>query len=201
MNKLIGRIRDDAPLLVAAFEEEARHLETDLPVLITGLGKVNAAMALTRALMAATEEPSMILNIGTAGALRDGVTGLHVVRRVIQHDLNTELLRSLTDQTFGGPLDLAEPDGVVLATGDSFIADDTSRTRLAARADLVDMEGYALVSAANELGVPIRLVKYVSDNANQEATKTWRHAVNYAAKQLASWVHANVPVPANNMQR
>ena len=30
----------------------------------------------------------MILNVGTAGALRDGLTGLHVVRRVIQHDLD-----------------------------------------------------------------------------------------------------------------
>ena len=195
MNKLIGRIRDGVPLIVAAFEEEARFLDNDLPVLITGLGKVNAALSLTRALTTAAEEPSVILNVGTAGALRDGLTGLHVVRRVIQHDLDTDLLRSLTDQTFGAPLDLAEPDGVVLATGDAFIADDATRTRLAARADLVDMEGYALVTVADELGIPIRLVKYVSDNADEESTGTWRHAVNYAARQLASWVRTNAQSP------
>jgi adenosylhomocysteine nucleosidase len=195
VNKLIGRIRDDVPLLVVAFEEEARYLGTDLPVLITGLGKVNAAMALTRALTAATEEPSTILNVGTAGALRDGLTGLHVVRRVIQHDLDGDLLRSLTDQTFGPPLDLAEPTGVILATGDTFVAEVATRARLATRADLVDMEGYALVAVADELGIPIRMVKYVSDSADEQATRTWRHAVDYAAKQLASWVHSNVASP------
>lgn len=39
-------ISPDLPLLVVALEEEATHLHiTELPVLVTGAGKVNAAVA------------------------------------------------------------------------------------------------------------------------------------------------------------
>src|SRR6476661_8169716 len=41
------------PLVVVALEEEAAHLDTDLPILITGAGKVNAALAVMRRLGAA----------------------------------------------------------------------------------------------------------------------------------------------------
>jgi adenosylhomocysteine nucleosidase len=36
MTYLIGQIKDDTPLLVVAFEDEAKYLGTELPILITG---------------------------------------------------------------------------------------------------------------------------------------------------------------------
>lgn len=48
--ELLGKITTDRPLLVLAVKEEAQFLETDLPVLLTGMGKVNAATALGIAL-------------------------------------------------------------------------------------------------------------------------------------------------------
>ena len=192
MTHLIGQIKDNMPLLVVAFEEEAQYLGTDHPILITGLGKVNAATGLTQALAGAAARPSLIVNVGTAGGLRDDQGGLHVVSEVIQHDLDTELLESLTGQIYGAPITLADADGVTLATGDTFISDSEVRDKLARRASLVDMEGYALATAAQAAGVPIRMVKHVSDNADESATSTWRSAVEHSAKQLAEWVHTNV---------
>jgi adenosylhomocysteine nucleosidase len=192
MTHLIGQIKDDTPLLVVAFEEEAKYLGTDHPMLITGVGKVNAAISLTQALASSGSKPSLIVNVGTAGGLRDDQGGLHVVSEVIQHDLDTGLLESLTGQIYGAPITLSDRGGVTLATGDTFVSDSAVREKLAQRATLVDMEGYAVAAAAAAIGVPIRMVKHVSDSADESATSTWRSALEYSARQLADWVHANV---------
>ncbi|MEW9530221.1 nucleosidase [Microbispora sp. NPDC049125] len=184
--ELVGEITADRPLLVLAVKEEAQFLGTGLPMLLTGMGKVNAAVALATAL-ARGPRPSLIVNLGTAGALRPGWTGTHVVSTVIQHDLDTGLLRSLTGETYGAALTLDGDGGPVLATGDAFVADADARDRLAARAHLVDMEGYALATAAAQAGVPLRIVKHVSDEADEGAVRSWRESVAGCAEALARW--------------
>jgi adenosylhomocysteine nucleosidase len=191
--ELIGEITAGRPLLVLAVKEEAQFLDTDLPVLLTGMGKVNAATALATVL-ARGPHPSGIVNLGTAGALRPGWTGTHVIGSVIQHDLDNAVLASLTGEIYGAPIDLPDHGGPVLATGDSFISDEAARARLAAHAPLVDMEGYALASAAQQAGVPLRIVKHVSDEAGDGAARTWRETVADCARVLADWTTLNVPV-------
>ena len=188
--ELLGEITTDRPLLVLAVEE-AQFLDTDLPVLLTGLGKVNAAVALATVL-ARGPRPSHIVNLGTAGALRPGWTGTHVIGTVIQHDLDTDLLYTLTGETYGAALTLNPDDGPILATGDTFVADEAAREFLAARAHLVDMEGYALAAAAAQAGVPIRIVKHVSDDAGEGAVKSWRESVADCARVLADWTTRHV---------
>ncbi|WP_326821608.1 nucleosidase [Streptosporangium sp. NBC_01756] len=184
--ELVGKITADRPLLVLAVKEEAQFLDTDLPVLLTGMGKVNAAVALATAL-AHGPRPAHIVNLGTAGALRPGWTGTHVVGAVIQHDLDTDLLRTLTGEAYGAALTLDVEDGPVLATGDAFIANEAAREHLAIQAHLVDMEGYALATAAARAGVPLRIVKHVSDDAGEGAAKSWRESVADCAQALAAW--------------
>ncbi|WP_405483616.1 nucleosidase [Streptomyces sp. NBC_00009] len=191
--ELIGEITAGRPLLVLAVKEEAQFLDTNLPVLLTGMGKVNAATALATVL-ARGPHPSGIVNLGTAGALRPGWTGTHVIGSVIQHDLDNAVLASLTGEIYGAPIDLPDHGGPVLATGDSFISDEAARARLAAHAPLVDMEGYALASAAQQAGVPLRIVKHVSDEAGDGAARTWRETVADCARVLADWTARNVPV-------
>src|SRR3954454_7842193 len=103
--RLTGIVCSDLPLLVVAAREETIHLNGDLPVLLTGMGKVNAAMAVARLL--ATERPSEIINLGTAGALKPDPPGTHVVAPVIQHDLDSATLHALTGMTVGAPITLA----------------------------------------------------------------------------------------------
>ncbi|MEH1013985.1 nucleosidase [Micromonospora sp. CPCC 206060] len=187
---LQGVVTPDRPLLVLALAEEAAHLDRSVPVLLTGMGKINAATALAVTL-ARGPRPSAVINLGTAGALQPGWTGTHEVGSVIQHDLDTDFLRSLTGLTVGAPVALTGV-GPVLATGDIFVADEAARARLAARAQLVDMEGYALVSAARQCGVPIRLIKHVSDDAGEGAERTWQESVGGCARALGEWVHTHL---------
>jgi adenosylhomocysteine nucleosidase len=189
--QLTGAITPGRPLLVLAVKEEAQYLDTSLPVLLTGMGKVNAATALASTL-AHGPLPSAVINLGTAGALRPGLTGTHVIGTVIQHDLDSDVLRTLTGETYGSPLAVGDPSGPTLATGDSFIANEAARARLAAHAPLVDMEGYALATAAGQAGVPLRIVKHVSDDASEGAGKAWRESVAESAWALADWAARNV---------
>jgi len=190
--RLIGEIDPARPLLVLAVEEEAAYLDGGLPVLLTGIGKVNAAAA-AATVLAGSVRPASVVNLGTAGALKPGWTGTHEVRQVLQHDLDSPLLRQLTGRSYGLPLELL-PDGAgpVLATGDQFVAEEGARQRLAEVADLVDMEGYAVATAARAAGLPVRLVKHVSDNAGEGAGKTWRESVDGCAEVLGRWVEENL---------
>jgi nucleoside phosphorylase len=128
----------------------------------------------------------IVVNIGTAGALRDGLEGLHLPGAVINHDLSADAIRTLgidvTDR-----IDLPGGDGLVLATGDSFVAEPGQRTALAARASLVDMEGFAVAWACRQAGVACRLVKHVSDNADG-AAMAWAEVVDHSAAVLGDWL-------------
>jgi adenosylhomocysteine nucleosidase len=97
---------------------------------------------------------------------------------------------ALTGLHFGEPIELGP--GPVLASGDVFVSGGEPRARLAARADLVDMEGYAVARVAREFGLPVTLVKEVSDSAGDDAGKSWREALDACAERLGSWVRSQV---------
>jgi adenosylhomocysteine nucleosidase len=188
--RLHRTISPDLPLLVVALEEEATHLHvSDLPVLVTGVGKVNAAIAVTSIL--AESSPSRVVNLGTAGALHDGMAGTNVIGSVWQHDLDDAALFALAGLHFGEAMQLADT-GARLVTGDRFVSDDVMRARLAQQADLVDMEGYAVARAALAAGVPVTLVKQVSDSADSGAGRSWRENVDDCAEALGAWAREHL---------
>lgn len=172
-------------LIVCATPEEATFVPASLPLLITGLGKTAAAAHLSREL-ARRPEVSRIVNIGTAGALHDHLSGLHVVGTVINHDISAAAIRSLGYEVEDElVIDAASP--IRLATGDVFVADPAIRAELARRADLVDMEGFAFAWTARLHGVEAVLVKHVSDQADESA-HDWPTTVQESARVLADWL-------------
>lgn len=174
-------------LVVAATEAEAAHVPAHYETVITGIGKVQAAVAVTEALARYRRGTApVVVNIGTAGALHRHHGGLYVPSAVINHDISSEVLRSL-GHPVEDSLELAEGDGTILATGDTFVSDAQVRDALAARADLVDMEGFAVAFAAARLGAPCRLVKHVSDHADETALD-WPTRIDASARQLAQWL-------------
>lgn len=203
--ELIGTVDAAHPLVVVALEQEAKHFVTDFPVLVTGVGKVRAAMAVAHVLGAGVR-PHELVNVGTAGALHPGAEGTHEVATVFQHDYDDLALHAVTGRHDGPPLTLSAsralvptaaaavpsaPGGSVapvLATGDRFVAGGPLREHLAGIADLVDMEGYAVAAAGASLGVATRLVKHVSDTADESAGTTWTEGVDACARVLAEWV-------------
>lgn len=176
------------PLVISATRAEAAYVPAGVEVIVTGLGKTAAAVATARALAARSLDRVVVLNIGTAGALRDGVVGLHEPGVVLNHDINADAIRALGyDPQERLVLDASRD--AVLATGDVFVTDPVVRARLAQQAYLVDMEGYAVAWAAREFGVPLRMAKHVSDNADESA-HDWPSMVDRSARELGAWVTA-----------
>lgn len=176
----------DRYLVVSATAAEAAHVPPHLPLVVTGLGKTAAAAATARALAAYDALAGLtVLNIGTAGALRPGLAGLFEPGVVLNHDISADVIRSLGYDPHER-LEVGHSD-VVLATGDVFVSDPAIRDALAERAHLVDMEGYAVAWAAREAGVPVRLVKHVSDSADESALD-WASMVEASARVLGDWL-------------
>ena len=172
---------------MAATAAEAAYVPSGLTVVVTGLGKTAAAVATSRALAGRGDLDRLtVVNIGTAGALRDGLEGIHEPGVVLNHDINAEAIRALGYDP-RERLEVAGDPDTVLATGDVFVADPLVRARLAAVASLVDMEGYAVAFAAQQFGVPVRLVKHVSDNADEGAVD-WPALVDASARALGDWL-------------
>lgn len=172
-------------LVVVAVPQEAAHLR-HVDVVLTGIGKVAAAVAVSRAI--AERRPARVLNIGTAGALHDGWEGVHRIGRVIEHDVDHAALSALVGQDLEGEVVLDPSLPTVLATGDAFVADPAVRQALAQRAHLVDMEGYAVAMSCAAAGVPCDLVKVVSDTASDDAARTWLEQVDATARTIAEVV-------------
>lgn len=190
-------------LIISATEAEARYVPAGLPVVITGIGKTAAATATAAALAgraagtgtgtgadAGAGSDVTVVNIGTAGALKPGLTGLFTPGRVLNHDIDADAIRALGYDP-GELLEVPGGDGVTLATGDRFVTDPVVRDALAVRADLVDMEGYAVAYACRRLGVPVRLVKHVSDAADESALD-WPSVVDASAKVLGDWLRTEL---------
>lgn len=177
------------PLAIVAVPDEATAFADRIATVVSGVGKANASAAATWAIL--TLRPSALLNLGTAGALRDGAdlrTGVHDVARVVQHDLDGRAVAALTGVDPAPPLVLRPRSGPVLATGDRFIASSSARDLLGQHADLVDMEGYAVASVAVRAGVPVRVVKTVSDDAGPGAARSWHASLVASSQRLAGWL-------------
>ncbi|MFD4328225.1 nucleosidase [Nocardioides sp. NPDC058538] len=175
-------------LVVSATKVEAAHVPSGLKVVITGMGKVASASAVSRVL-AADKTIRQVVNIGSCGALRDGHTGIYEVGIVLNHDFSSAAIRAL-GHPVEDALDVGDSD-IVCATGDLFVTDRVVRAELAQRAHLVDMEAFAVAWASREAGVPARVVKHVSDNADESALD-WASVVDRSARDLGAWLTANV---------
>lgn len=173
---------DPQNLLVFAHADEASAF-ADVPHLVTGVGKINAAVALAAAL--AAEEVSGVTVLGTAGVVGEGASRLDLgtvyqVTRVLQHDFS--LPSPAIDVS--GEVVLAEQ--AVMATGDVFVKDDAERARIAgAGASLVDMEGYAYASVCQHWNVPLQIFKVPSDFADSTTTDAeWDEIVFRKSERL-----------------
>lgn len=177
-----------AYLVVSATRAEARHVPDGWEVLVTGVGKVAAATVTAQALATRDIRDLMVVNVGSAGALRDGLTGVFTPGTVLNHDMNADLVRSLGLDPVEA-IEVPGGDGTVLASGDTFVVDPVIRERLAQRAHLVDMEAYGVAFACRHLGVPVKLVKHVSDKADESAVD-WPDLVDASARALGEWLLA-----------
>jgi adenosylhomocysteine nucleosidase len=183
-------------LLVAALESELAAFPRELPGfdrLVTGPGKLQATYALTRALDAGSYDEVVV--VGTAGAIDPRLDAtVYEVDATLQHDVTD--IDGIVGQHVSLPalLELGR-EGVTIATGDHFV-DDAEAVALIRPlgAGLIDMETYAYVWVAQRFGVPIRVLKAVSDRAQDGAITDWHATVTACSHQLWDRVRADYGV-------
>jgi adenosylhomocysteine nucleosidase len=180
------------PLVVMALPLESQGLfeRAGIAVLYTGVGKVNAAHALTRRLAeyrhAALPLPRVI-NFGTVGSPR------HVTGTILE--CNAFVQRDMDVTGLGVPLGVTPfeetparlvfpqlfdhlPHGVC-GSGDSFVM-----AAAALECDVVDMEGYALAKVCWLERVAFTSLKYVTDGADHAAGQDWHSNLKLAAENF-----------------
>lgn len=177
---------------------------------VCGPGKVNAAVCACS--MINTFHPAWIINLGVAGAGDSsvGIGDMVIARCAVQHDMDTSpigdpvglisklnLIELPCDEALQQRLlaaaravpDMKTVSGLV-ATGDQFICDDGTRTRIHERfgAQAVEMEGGAVAHACYALGVPCGIVRSISDEANGHSTMDYPTFTRLAAGHSAAVV-------------
>jgi adenosylhomocysteine nucleosidase len=171
-------------------EGDGRFEAAGIDVLYTGVGKVNAAIALVRRLArdrGAGRPPDLVLNFGTAGSHRIPARTLVACRRFVDRDMDVSALGFAPGET---PFDALPPvlefpavfedlPDAVCGSGDSFA---TRPHGIAC--ELVDMEAYALAKACRIEGVAFACAKWISDGADEHAATHWRENVAGAADRF-----------------
>lgn len=178
-----------AALVVMALEAEGQGVfeQAGVPVLYSGVGKVNAAIALTQKLAAYRHQnlnPPLVVNFGSAGS-RSFATGMLVACSVfVQRDMDVRALgfaRGVTPfescpARIEFPVMFHDLPAGVCGSGDSF---ETGVTEL--DCDVVDMEAYAFAKVCWLEGARFACVKYITDGADHAAADDWQNNLHRAA--------------------
>lgn len=179
------------PLIVMALESEGMgRLEAlGFEVVYCGVGKVNAAYQLTRALHATRRDYPYVLNLGSAGSSVHATGAVVAADRFVQRDMD------VTGLGFALGVTPFEPDAPVIrfpqimthlphgicASGDSFL-----QGVCPLEADIIDMEAYALAKVCQRESVPFACVKYITDGADHNASRDWQVNLARAADAFAA---------------
>ena len=181
-----------ANLLIMALSSESDGVfeAAGVPVIYSGVGKVNAAVVLMEQLeryRRAGIAPVRVVNFGSAGSRQFPAGTLVGCSRFVQRDMDVRALGFALGQTPFEPtpvvLDFAPvftslPDAQC-GSGDSF-----STGADALPSDVVDMEAYALAKVCYRAGLRFACAKYVTDGADHAAADAWRDNVHKAAQRF-----------------
>jgi len=161
-----------------------------VPVLYCGVGKVNAAIALTQELSRYAhqgEEMPLVVNFGSAGSRCFAPGTLVACQEFVQRDMDVSGLGFALGVT---PYDEApaalifEPafthlPAAVCGSGDSFATAD-----IEVDCAVIDMEAFALAKVCWHENARFACVKYVTDGADHAAAADWQRNVHVAAEEF-----------------
>jgi adenosylhomocysteine nucleosidase len=161
-----------------------------VPVLYCGVGKVNAAIALTKELSRYAqqgEEMPLVVNFGSAGSRCFAPGTLVSCQEFVQRDMDVSGLGFALGVT---PYDEAPSSltfdpvfthlpAAVCGSGDSFATAD-----IEVDCTVIDMEAYALAKVCWRENARFACVKYVTDGADHTAAEDWQRNVHVAAEEF-----------------
>ena len=179
---MMTRFNPQTTLLVVALENELpRAMAAGWDIVYTGVGKINASVTLCDAI--AKYQPRQVVNYGSAGALRPDLSGLHVVTRFLQRDMDVRALGFALGQTpFEEDIEITtDGEGLSCSTGDQFVSAPPEIVT-----DLVDMEAYALAKICRQKAIDFHCFKFISDKADGSAAMDWGQQVAIGARLFSA---------------
>ena len=181
------RAEHDSYLVVTALREELPAQKPER-ILFTGVGKVNAAHKLTEYL---TKNPQIktVINFGTAGGAFDVNKGeLVKCTTFLQGDMDCGTLVGGKGITFGDDTPVSNvlnfgTEGMICRTQDQFCNSLDGLEMFEHLLDgnkfnCIDMEAYALAKVCALVGVDFQCYKYISDDADDNASNDWSQNVS-----------------------
>lgn len=182
------------PVMAAPLEWGA-HLQARIDPLMTGIGPVEAAVVLTSALArleARGETPDLILSLGSCGSPTLEHAAVYQASSVSYRDMDASPLgfpkgvTPLLDLPPVQPLPCPIPDvpTATLSTGANVVS---GAAYAAIEADMVDMETWALLRAAQTFDIPLIALRGVSDGKVElTGLDDWRSPLVQVDETLAA---------------
>lgn len=157
--------------VMAAEAEYGPHLRARIAPLMTGVGPVEAAIAVTRALGERSGAlPGLVVSLGSAGSRVLAQCGIYQASSVSYRDMDASALGFPKGQTpfldLPPVLPLHTVPGIPLATLSTGANIVSGPAYDGIAADMVDMETYAVLRACQAFGVPLLALRGISDGAD-----------------------------------
>jgi adenosylhomocysteine nucleosidase len=181
--------------VMAAPAEYGDHLRARIQPLMTGVGPVEAAVALTAALArleAAGDLPDLIVSLGSCGSRVLDHAAVYQASSVAYRDMDASALgfskgvTPLLDQPaiLVLPCPIPGVPTATLSTGANVVS---GAAYDAIEAEIVDMETWALVRSAQTFDVPLVALRGVSDGrAELKALEDWTSTLHHVDENLAA---------------
>jgi adenosylhomocysteine nucleosidase len=169
--------------LFPAFQHE------DMILLISGMGKVNAAMAVAYGCI--NFKPDYVLNIGAAGAttLSASLGDIYQIGSAIEYD-------GINFKTGKPPVYLPEIiprfQTVTIATQDIPVIEKKYRETVSVSAALVDMEASAIIQVCKMFQVRCHVFKFVSDTPDHPYQGNIRNHIRKYRLQFYQFIAGSV---------
>ena len=180
--------------VMAAHAEYGPALKARITPLITGVGPVEAAVALTATLsdLALRDGlPELVVSLGSAGSRLLEQATVYQVSAVEYRDMDASALGFQRGETpFSGlpvrvplPLQIAGLPHASIATGASIVS---GAAYDAVAADMVDMETFAVLRACQHFGLPLIGLRCISDGADDLShLSDWTQYLHLVDERLA----------------
>lgn len=175
--------------IIFALPQESQDLFSDYSVYYTGLGKINAAFALSKIIL--ESDFKNIINLGTAGSRKFKTHSLVECTGFVQRDMDLSALNFKVGETpfddipglIKGSETFSNLAHGICGSGDSF---EVGEPKIPC--DLVDMEAYALAKVCQRLNKQFISIKYISDGCDHSAGDDWANNLVMAAKELRNFL-------------
>ncbi|MGV1987490.1 5'-methylthioadenosine/S-adenosylhomocysteine nucleosidase [Agrobacterium sp. 22-221-1] len=199
MSYRLLHVADKSVLFVmAASPEYGPHLQARIAPLMTGIGPVEAAIAVTAVLAgldAADHLPDLVVSLGSAGSRTLEQTGIYQAISVSYRDMDasafgfekgcTPLLDLPAEVAL--PLRIPEIAEARLSTGANVVSGEAYGL---IDADMVEMETFAVLRACQRFGVPLVSLRGISDGkVDVNHVDDWTEYLHIIDEKLADAVH------------